>query len=94
MCLDLLLEEHLLKMYPGYVFGPYALHAILIKRQRWIFWINLPFIGVAFVLVPLFLKLNFKPSRFSEQLKRVDWIGSVIFIGSTTSFLIPLTWVG
>lgn len=24
---------------------------------------------------------------------RVDWIGTVLFIGSTTSFLIPITWV-
>ncbi|MCJ1464044.1 hypothetical protein MMC07_002654 [Pseudocyphellaria aurata] len=61
---------------------------------RWIFWLNLPFIGVAFVLVPLFLKLNFRPSNLREQLKRVDWVGSVLFIGSTTSFLIPITWGG
>ena len=62
-------------------------------NQTWIFWINLPFIGVAFVFVPLFLKLNFKASNFADQLKRVDWVGSVLFIGSTTSFLIPITWV-
>ncbi|MCJ1459082.1 hypothetical protein MMC28_009459 [Mycoblastus sanguinarius] len=61
---------------------------------RWIFYINLPFIGVALVFVPLFLKLNFKPSKLSEKLKRVDWVGSVIFIGSATSFLIPITWGG
>jgi hypothetical protein len=53
----------------------------------------LPFIGVAFVFVPLFLKLNFKASHFADQLKQVDWVGSVLFIGSTTSFLIPITWV-
>lgn len=62
-------------------------------QQRWIFWINLPFIGVAFVFVPLFLKLNFKASNFADQLKRVDWVGSVLFIGPATSFLIPITWV-
>jgi hypothetical protein len=61
--------------------------------QRWIFWINLPFIGVAFIFVPLFLKLNFKASNFADQLERVDWVGSVLFVGSTTSFLIPITWV-
>ncbi|MCJ1226433.1 hypothetical protein MMC12_003085 [Toensbergia leucococca] len=61
---------------------------------RWIFWLNLPFIGVAFVFVPLFLKLNFVPSHFADQLKRVDWIGSVLFIGSTTSVMIPITWGG
>ncbi|KAL8785591.1 MAG: hypothetical protein Q9195_008577 [Heterodermia aff. obscurata] len=61
---------------------------------RWIFYINLPIIGVAFVFVPLFLKLNFKPTNLTSQLRRVDWLGSVLFIGSTTSFLIPITWGG
>ncbi|KAM0799122.1 major facilitator superfamily domain-containing protein [Usnea florida] len=61
---------------------------------RWIFWINLPFVGAAFILVPLTLILAFKVSSLSEKLKRVDWIGSVLFIGSTTSFLIPITWGG
>ncbi|KAL8968053.1 MAG: hypothetical protein Q9197_005084 [Variospora fuerteventurae] len=61
---------------------------------RWIFWLNLPFCGVAFVFVPLFLRLAFKASHFSVQLARVDWFGSFLFIASTTSFLIPVTWGG
>ncbi|KAL8687737.1 MAG: hypothetical protein Q9218_006178 [Villophora microphyllina] len=61
---------------------------------RWIFWINLPFIGVAFVFVPLFLRLAIKPSNLTAQLARVDWFGSFLFIASTTSFLIPITWGG
>ncbi|KAL8981523.1 MAG: hypothetical protein Q9205_003714 [Flavoplaca limonia] len=61
---------------------------------RWIFWINLPFIAIAFVFVPLFLKLAFKPTSFAAQLARVDWFGSFLFISSTTSFLIPITWGG
>lgn len=44
--------------------------------------------------MPLTLNLAFKASSISEKLKRVDWIGSVLFIGSTTSFLIPVTWGG
>lgn len=61
---------------------------------RWIFYINLPFIGIALVMVPLFLKLSFVPSSLASKLRRVDWVGTVIFVGSTTSFLIPLTWGG
>ncbi len=38
--------------------------------------------------------LAFKVSSFADKLRRVDWIGSVLFIGSTTSFLIPITWGG
>jgi hypothetical protein len=60
----------------------------------WIFWINLPFIASGYIMVPLFLKLNFLPSSMTSKLRRVDWIGSTIFIGSMTSFLIPLTWGG
>lgn len=62
--------------------------------QRWIFYINIPIIGVAFIFVPLFLRLNFKATNLASQLRRIDWVGSVLFIGSTTSFLIPFTWGG
>ncbi|KAL1879606.1 hypothetical protein Plec18167_004067 [Paecilomyces lecythidis] len=61
---------------------------------RWIFYINFPFIGVGVVLVLLFLKLNFIPTSLAEKLRRVDYIGTVLFIGSTASFLIPLSWGG
>ncbi|KAL8741651.1 MAG: hypothetical protein Q9190_005768 [Brigantiaea leucoxantha] len=61
---------------------------------RWIFWLNLPFIGLAFLFVPLFLRLAFRPLPFAAQLRRVDYLGSFLFIASTTSFLIPITWGG
>jgi MFS family permease len=61
---------------------------------RWIFWINLPFLGIGIPLVVLFLKLHFKATSLGAQLRRIDWIGMVLFIGSTTGFLIPLTWGG
>ncbi|GAD96995.1 MFS transporter, putative [Paecilomyces variotii No. 5] len=61
---------------------------------RWIFYINFPFIGIGVVLVLLFLKLNFIPSSLAEKLRRVDYVGTVLFIGSTASFLIPLSWGG
>jgi hypothetical protein len=66
----------------------------LIFLQRWIFWINLPFAAIGFVLIPLVLKLNHRTSNFMAQLRRVDWFGSFIFVASTTSFLIPITWGG
>ncbi|KAF2459997.1 major facilitator superfamily domain-containing protein [Lineolata rhizophorae] len=61
---------------------------------RWIFWINLPFIGIGAVLIILFLSLNYKTGAFVEKLKRVDWIGATLFIASTTGLLIPITWGG
>lgn len=39
----------------------------------------------------LFLQLHFNGTSFGEQLKRVDWIGSLLFIISAVSFLIPIT---
>jgi MFS family permease len=60
----------------------------------WIFWINLPFIGLGSLLIILFLHLNYKTTAFAEKLRRVDWIGTVLFIASLCGFLIPLTWGG
>ena len=52
----------------------------------------MPFAGLGFVMIPFFLSLKYKTGNFVEKLKRVDWLGSFIFIASTTSFLIPVTW--
>lgn len=62
---------------------------------RWIFWINLPFCGLGLILIPIFLKLDsaqIPPLR--ESLVKVDYLGSVLFVASLTSFLIPITWGG
>lgn len=64
------------------------------RIQRWIFWINLPFTGMALVMIPLFIKLGVPRNSFFQKLAKIDWIGSVIFIASTTGFLIPLSWGG
>ena len=45
-------------------------------------------------MVILFLKLNFRVTTLAQQLRRVDYLGMVLFIGSMTGFLIPLTWGG
>ncbi len=61
---------------------------------RWIFWINLPFIGVGVIVIALFLNLRPIEEGWAAKLRRIDYVGSFIFIGSTTSFLIPLSWGG
>ncbi|CAL5867238.1 uncharacterized protein PFLUO_LOCUS1453 [Penicillium psychrofluorescens] len=61
---------------------------------RWIFYINFPFIAFGVVFVLLFLNLNIIPSSLSEKLRRIDYTGTVLFVGSLSSFLIPLTWGG
>jgi hypothetical protein len=45
-------------------------------------------------MIFLFLNLGFKRTKLSEKLARVDWIGMVLFVASTTVFMIPITWGG
>lgn len=61
---------------------------------RWIFWINLPFIGISAALGLVFLVLQIPTGSLASKLRRFDWIGSFLFSASITSVLIPLTWGG
>ncbi|ATZ56045.1 hypothetical protein BCIN_12g05830 [Botrytis cinerea B05.10] len=79
----------------GSVTGP-LIGGILAEKNdwRWIFYLNLPIIAVGFVGCVWFLKLERKERTIEEKLSEIDFIGSIIFVGSLTSFLIPLTWGG
>ncbi|TGO37839.1 hypothetical protein BHYA_0088g00370 [Botrytis hyacinthi] len=79
----------------GSVTGP-LIGGTLADRNawRWIFYLNLPIIAVGFVGCVWFLKLERKERTIEEKLSEIDYIGSIIFVGSLTSFLIPLTWGG
>lgn len=51
------------------------------------------------VMVPLFVKINNTNTNVKElslygRIKRIDWLGSFLFIGSVTSFLIGVSWGG
>ncbi|KAH7086715.1 major facilitator superfamily domain-containing protein [Paraphoma chrysanthemicola] len=61
---------------------------------RWVFWINLPFLGLGAILITIFLQLHQRHGDFLTKLKEVDWIGMFLFLASTTGFLIPITWGG
>ncbi|GME22365.1 putative mfs multidrug transporter [Neofusicoccum parvum] len=61
---------------------------------RWIFWINLPFIGIGVPMITFFLKLNYQTSSLMHKLLRIDWLGVIVFVAATTGFLIPITWGG
>jgi hypothetical protein len=47
------------------------------------------------VMIPLFVKINTTVEEsLKQKVQRIDWLGSFLFIGSTTSFLIGVSWGG
>jgi hypothetical protein len=57
--------------------------------------LNLPIGGVAMALILIFLKVKYnKEMTFFEKIKRIDYVGNVILIGSTVSILYALTYAG
>ncbi|KAI0087468.1 iron permease [Irpex rosettiformis] len=75
--------------------GPLVGGSLAVRGQwRWFFYINLPISGLAAVLVFVFLRLKTPPGTLKEKLYRMDWIGNIIFIASSTSTAIALTWGG
>ncbi|KAM5544688.1 hypothetical protein V8D89_001586 [Ganoderma adspersum] len=61
---------------------------------RGLFYLNLPLTGISMVLCFLFLNLKTPRAPLSERLSRIDWIGNILVMGSTTSALLGLTWGG
>ncbi|KAL3468696.1 major facilitator superfamily domain-containing protein [Aspergillus californicus] len=61
---------------------------------RWIFYINFPFIGIAALFVIFFFNLEPPHGSLKQKLAKFDYPGTVLFIASISSFLVPLTWGG
>ncbi|KAF2119430.1 putative MFS multidrug transporter [Lophiotrema nucula] len=61
---------------------------------RWIFWLNLPIVGIALLGISVFLKLNMRRRPLKEKLRELDYLGTTLFIASITSFLMAVTWGG
>jgi MFS family permease len=58
---------------------------------RWAFYIQLPFCAIGMAMIPLVVKLQAERPSVMERLLQVDWIGGILFIGSSLAFLIGLT---
>ncbi|KAK5998602.1 MFS transporter L2 [Cladobotryum mycophilum] len=71
----------------GAIFSQYA-------SWRWIGWINLPYLGVAYPLVVFFLRLQRLEVSLLEKTKQLDWIGMALFSVGCLAFVLPLSWAG
>lgn len=79
----------------GTILGP-TLGAVFSSfvSWRWIGWINLPLLGVAFPLVLFFLRLRTLDTSFIAGMKRLDWGGILLSLTGITVFVLPLSWAG
>ncbi len=79
----------------GIISGP-LIGGLIVQHTtwRWIFYLNFPFCGIGFLTVPLVMRLQVDRASVKERLFYVDWIGGSLFVSSTCSFLIGVTWGG
>jgi MFS family permease len=61
---------------------------------QWVFYINFPFCAIGLAIISFTVKLFAERPSVKERLMRMDWVGMFLFITSTTSFLIGITWGG
>lgn len=62
---------------------------------RWAFYMALPVVGPALVLLVAFLHVNYdKSNTLATKLGNLDWLGNIVFIGASSSVLIALSWAG
>ncbi|KAJ7721609.1 iron permease [Mycena metata] len=61
---------------------------------RWLFYLNLPLSGLAFVLVLRFLSVRRPEGSTRSKLTQVDWVGNLIVVLGTVLALIGMTWGG
>lgn len=91
-------------LYLGLMALPIALGTILgptigalfssFVSWRWIGWINLPLLGVAFPLVLFFLRTRPIETPFIASIKLLDWGGIFFSLAGITVFVVPLSWAG
>ncbi|KAF7513293.1 hypothetical protein GJ744_009714 [Endocarpon pusillum] len=84
-----------LPMAGGGICGP-VIGAALSEfvHWRWIGWINLPISAVGFGLNFFFLRLRPIDQSFRSKLRRLDWMGMLLFAVGSTTFSLPLSWAG
>lgn len=79
----------------GTIIGPFV-GGLFVEHAtwRWVFYVNFPFCAIGLAIIPFTVKLVAERPSIKERLMRMDWLGMFLFIASTTSFLIGITWGG
>ncbi|KAJ0108528.1 Major facilitator superfamily general substrate transporter [Diaporthe amygdali] len=82
--------------FVGTALGPYIGGAIVESTSwRWVFYINLPIGGVSMIMIIVFLQVKYnKEMTFAQKIRRIDYIGNALLIGSTVAVLYSLTYGG
>ncbi|KAH8758034.1 major facilitator superfamily domain-containing protein [Diaporthe sp. PMI_573] len=61
---------------------------------RWVFYIMFPFCALGLGLVLRFVTLRAAPATLRDRMERIDWLGGLLFIASSTLLLIAISWGG
>ncbi|KAJ5933796.1 MFS general substrate transporter [Penicillium verhagenii] len=80
----------------GVALGP-LFGGLIVQHSSWpwVFYLNVPIGGVACIALFVFLRLNSdKTPDYIKRLRRIDWTGNALFVLSTLSILISLSWAG
>ncbi|KAK3826781.1 MAG: major facilitator superfamily domain-containing protein [Linnemannia gamsii] len=90
--------------YIGMVSGIFSLSSVLGPllggafsdhiTWRWSFWINLPIGAISTAFIAFNLDLPTPNGSFRDKIKRVDFYGSFLLLGSVMLLLLPLSWGG
>ncbi|KAF2806678.1 efflux pump antibiotic resistance protein [Mytilinidion resinicola] len=102
-------EKKKIPLYYGYVVSVFGISTCTAPifggaltdhvSWRWCFWINLPIGCVVLVLVPMFIRVRLSNDALRKmpvlvRLRRIDWIGTVLFTGAFTCLFLALQWGG
>jgi MFS family permease len=79
----------------GAIVGPVIGGALASRNWRWCFYMNLPICAVTSMAIGVFLRVKHtKEPTWTRALARIDWIGNIIFIGSSSAILLGLVFGG
>ncbi|KAK3381305.1 major facilitator superfamily domain-containing protein [Podospora didyma] len=63
-------------------------------QARWLFWINLPAIAASAAGLGILLGFDRPEEGILPSLRKVDWVGILIFMPSAVALLVPFTMAG